>query len=1048
MQEFQAAFISYGRADSKAFATQLYKRLVEKGLKIWFDQNDIPLGVDFQNQIDDGIEKSDNFLFIIAPHSVNSPYCRKEIELALRRNKRIIPLLHVEQISFETWQQRNPNREPSEWESYKTAGLHSSFPNMHPAIGKINWVYFREGIDDFEQSLAGLLEIFDRHKDYVHQHTVLLARALEWEQRQKQSSYLLVGDDRKAAEAWLKFRFDEQPPCIPTDLHCEFICESTKNANNLMTHIFLSYSEQDRAVMQKISRNLMREGYTLWTNKTDIKTGTDFAEMINRGIEEADNLVFLMSPDSLQSTYCQQELEHARKYNKRIIPLLVVPVPLEEIPPEIRAIQFIDMTDHEDQGEYLADISKLVRVLREEAVYYEQHKILLAKALKWERQKRNPSILLRGHNLLQAEAWLKASRGRSHHSPTPLHETFLAESLKQPPEGALDVFVSYSRTDSDFARKLNEGLQIQGKTTWFDQESIAAGTDFQKEIFRGIERCNNFLFIISPESVNSPYCAGEVEYAAKLGKRVVGALYREVQEGDLHPVLARVQWVDFQRHGGDFFINFGDLIRTLDTDPEHLRNHTRVLLKAIDWEQHDRDDSYLLRGKDLVASETWLRETAGKEPHPTDLQQDYLKASRLLPLKKIKFWKVALTSVVVAAVVGGIRQPGWLKPAELAAYDHLVRLRPDEPQDDRLVIIAVDAPSSEMFDRSPRYRFGRGSIPDPALSDLLQILNRNQAKLIGLDLFRDFTPIPELAKTLRQSSNLVAICKGSGTNDRGETLPGTKAPTDVPLERVGFANFVDDGGMYLRRQYLIAGNDPDYCDTEESFSLVLARRYLEAQGKPYTPTDFDAEPVPPIKFGNTVIPPLFGNGSGYRDLKDHLDNYDLGGYQIMLNYRTYQGSPDEFAPVVSLKDVLENEIPAEQFRDRIVLIGIYDKADRNADYWDTPFGEVPGVVLQAQMVSQLINATLANRPLIWWMPLWAEMVWILGWSLVGGVVVWWFRRSHLLAIAGGVTIVTLYGVCWGVMIVSSGWLPLAPALLALLATGGGVAYLNYLRLKG
>ena len=38
---------------------------------------------------------------------------------------------------------------------------------MHPAIGKINWVYFREGIDDFEKSLTGLLELLNRHADYV-----------------------------------------------------------------------------------------------------------------------------------------------------------------------------------------------------------------------------------------------------------------------------------------------------------------------------------------------------------------------------------------------------------------------------------------------------------------------------------------------------------------------------------------------------------------------------------------------------------------------------------------------------------------------------------------------------------------------------------------------------------------------------------------------------------------------------------------------------------------------------------------------------------------
>ncbi|NEQ26736.1 MAG: toll/interleukin-1 receptor domain-containing protein, partial [Microcoleus sp. SIO2G3] len=222
MNSLQAAFISYGRADSKAFAIKLYQHLSDRGLKVWFDFEDIPLGVDFQNQIDDGIEKVDNFLYVIAPHSINSPYCGKEIDLALKRHKRIIPLLHVEQISRETWQQRNPQGTDEQWDAYKAKGLHSSFPNMHPAIGKINWVYFREGIDDFDKSLAGLLQLLERHQDYVHQHTHFLAKALEWERHQQQSRYLLVGEERQQAQQWLKVRFkDEQQPCTPSDLHCE-----------------------------------------------------------------------------------------------------------------------------------------------------------------------------------------------------------------------------------------------------------------------------------------------------------------------------------------------------------------------------------------------------------------------------------------------------------------------------------------------------------------------------------------------------------------------------------------------------------------------------------------------------------------------------------------------------------------------------------------------------------------------------------------------------------------------------------------------------------
>jgi hypothetical protein len=85
----------------------------------------------------------------------------------------------------------------------------------------------------------------DSHRDYVEQHTQFLAKALEWERHQKQTSYLLIGEERPQAEAWLKIRFkNEQPPCTPTDLHCEFITESIKNANNLMTQVFISLARE------------------------------------------------------------------------------------------------------------------------------------------------------------------------------------------------------------------------------------------------------------------------------------------------------------------------------------------------------------------------------------------------------------------------------------------------------------------------------------------------------------------------------------------------------------------------------------------------------------------------------------------------------------------------------------------------------------------------------------------------------------------------------------------------------------------------------------
>ncbi|NER93573.1 MAG: TIR domain-containing protein [Symploca sp. SIO1B1] len=696
MQNLFDAFISYGRADSLAFGKKLYARLLEAGFKIWFDKNDIPLGVDFQNQIDDGIEKAHNFLFVIAPRAVNSPYCLKEIELAVKLNKRIIPLLHVEQISRETWQKRNPKGTDEEWEAYTAKGQHSSFPNMHPTIGKINWVYFREGIDDFEQSLAGLIELLQRQTAYVEQHTLILEKALKWERNQKKTSYLLTGEAKQKAQAWLKIRFkDKQPPCIPTDLHCEFITESIKNGDNLMTQVFLSYSNEDRATMEKIRNSLRRESVTVWTNTTDIQTGEAFEEAINRGIEQTDNLVYLLSPDSVNSIYCQQELDLALSLNKRIIPILVRETYPTKVPSNLQALHYIDLTDNVKEDDYLLDESQLLRILHQDAAYYSEHKMLLTKALKWKQQYSNPSILLRGYNLRSAEAWLKLARTRTQHLPTPLMAAFIEESLRQPPATSLDVFISYSRKDSDFARKLNDELQLQGKTTWFDQESIASGSDFAEEIKQGINVCDNMLFILSPQSVNSPYCQGEVEYAASLNKRFVTVLHQNVNSADVPPELAKVQWIDFNQNEGDFNANFKQLVRTIDTDREHLRYHTKWSQRALEWEQEQRSEDVLLRGAELAIAQNWLQETEEKQkqPLPTTKQKEFIttavelrdllirerEENRQRELRQAR--QIAIGSVAAGMVMAGLalfatyqsRQAtiGQIKSAIASAQVHL-----------------------------------------------------------------------------------------------------------------------------------------------------------------------------------------------------------------------------------------------------------------------------------------------------------------------------------------------------------------------------------------
>ena len=1048
MKSFQDAFISYGRADSKQFVQRLNDCLLERGFEVWFDFEDIPLGVDFQKQIADGIEKADNFIFVISPHAVNSPYCLIEIELALKWNKRIIPLLHVEEISYTTWKERNPAGSPDEWEAYKVKGRHSSFANMHPEISKINWVYFREGVDNFDASIAGLVEIFERQEDYVRNHTYFLNKALEWERNQKQVRYLLGGETRQAAEKWLKLRFhQEQPPCIPTDLHCEFITESIKLADSWMTQVFLCAAQEDLLVKEQVRKSLIRQEFTVWNRIINVQMGEDLQLATNRGIEEADNLVYLLSPESLRSQHCQRELDYAFSLKKRIIPLQVRPVEPHQMPEALKNLHCIDLSDNVVDADYEQDENQLIKVLRQNAKYHRSHKLLLAKALKWERQKHNASILLRGYNLRQFEAWLKVAQQQKRYLPTPLQETFLLESSKQLPNQTLDVFVAYARADADFAYKINDALQMQGKTTWFDQESIASGTDFQQEIYRGIENSEHFLLIISPSTTNSFYCLDELKYAQTLNKRVIPILYRTVSAAFLPPGIANIQWVDFSQENADFLVMFGELIRTLDKDPDRLKRHTRLLVRALEWEHAERDDSYLLRGKDLATSVQWLQESAHKEPQPTALQQEYIRESQALPNRRIKLRSVWVTSAIATLLVAAVRFFAGMQSAELRTYDHLMRLRLDEPKDDRFLVVTVDEASGGRL--RGEYGPGYGTIPDPALEKALDILETNKPRLVGVDFYRDFAATPALAKRLRDSDNIVALCKSSkDTNEYDEQQPGVLPPPEVPLNRIGFNAFLDDGEEHIRRHYLMAAADPDTCNVRQAFSLILARKYLEAENIAFSsPWNEKGKFIQDMRVGSVVVPQLWGNGSGYRSKGNTLI-----GYQTLINFRVSHTESNRskthrdlshFVDSVNFEAVLNQSIPSERIRDRIVIIGYTDKTDRNSDIWSTPYGETSGVFLQAQMTSQIISAVLDQRPLIWWWPMWLETLWIFVWAGAGGAVFWRFIQPPQLAAAAIVSVLALYAACALILALLSGWIPLVPTAIAWLATGSSVAFLNH-----
>ncbi|MBD2365292.1 CHASE2 domain-containing protein [Anabaena minutissima FACHB-250] len=390
---------------------------------------------------------------------------------------------------------------------------------------------------------------------------------------------------------------------------------------------------------------------------------------------------------------------------------------------------------------------------------------------------------------------------------------------------------------------------------------------------------------------------------------------------------------------------------------------------------------------------------------------------------------VFLTSFITTFIIVLIRLLGGLQPLELGALDQLMRLRPKEQPDSRLLIVTVTDQDIQAQGQEPR----QGSLSDKYLNLLLAKLEQYQPAAIGLDIYRDF-PVSanqiELAKRMQTSDRLIAICKRA---DPEYDPTGILPPPEIPETRLGFSDFIEDEDSVLRRHLLAMTPTPvsSSCTPSDAFSIKVAFVYLQARGitARFTP-EWD------LQLGNKTFQRLHNRTGGYQSI-------DAQGSQILLNYR-FSPTVQAIAPQVTISQILNEQVNLQAIKNRIILIGV--TSNSSSDYWFTPSGKspakvVPGLTIQAQMISQILSAALDNRDLLWVWTQRGEICWIGSWSLIGGLLAWYFPKKSYLSIAVATALMTLLGVCY-LALTQNGWIPLIPSGITLVFTIPPVNYIS------
>mgnify|MGYP001098714478 CR=1 FL=1 len=407
----------------------------------------------------------------------------------------------------------------------------------------------------------------------------------------------------------------------------------------------------------------------------------------------------------------------------------------------------------------------------------------------------------------------------------------------------------------------------------------------------------------------------------------------------------------------------------------------------------------------------------------------YQYLDRSAKKRKLKLYHILLSSFVTTLFVLLLQYLGQLQDIELSMYDRMMRLRRPESRDARITVVTIN--ESDIKYQLSRDLGMQGSLSDVALEELLDKINISGPRTIGLDIYHDYEFSSDtLNQKANADENFFTVCKVANGNNPGVApIPGFEE------QRVGFSDFQDDKDGILRRHLLVMerpeiGTSQD-CIASHAFSFLLAGSYLSQELEKQeivTLTKNQEYQIEDTVFKRVSIP--FG---GYQN-----PQMDLDGYQIMLNYRSLNDHR-KIAQVISLEAVL-NEENSETlkrfFEEKIILIGV-DNIIR--DSWLTtnnspqPINQkaLPGVFVQAHMISQIISAVLNGRPLISAPSFPQATIWIFICGIIGGLIVQKWSIPSRRVVWSGLALLLLFVICQ-ILLMLGIWMPLFPAMATLL----------------
>ncbi|HKD76188.1 MAG TPA: toll/interleukin-1 receptor domain-containing protein, partial [Ktedonobacterales bacterium] len=89
-----------------------------------------------------------------------------------------------------------------------------------------------------------------------------------------------------------------------------------------MLHVFVSYSQKNATLVSPIIDHLQKQGVDVWMDHERLSPGTpDWEAAIRMGVQRADYIVYMATPEARKSSSVKDELHLAERYQKPVLPM-------------------------------------------------------------------------------------------------------------------------------------------------------------------------------------------------------------------------------------------------------------------------------------------------------------------------------------------------------------------------------------------------------------------------------------------------------------------------------------------------------------------------------------------------------------------------------------------------------------------------------------------------------------------------------------------------------------------------------------------------------